>query len=237
MNRDEQDILVDNYLNGDVSEEEFQSALKKHPELKDLLELHRDVDRFFAEEESSDYEKFVRSAIAPQQKRRFLIPNPLLAAAMIAVVFGFFFAMYYLLDEPMSAQEVFASHFEAYESVGLQRGNDAYDEHYQMALLLYDQERYEEAIRYFESSQKMPSLGGLYLGISYLAVGESQKAIDSLTPFAVDKSLIQDAARWYLALAYVQMDARDKAKNELAPLANNPNSHWYEKAKDLVEDL
>jgi uncharacterized protein HemY len=74
-----------------------------------------------------------------------------------------------------------------------------------------------------------------YLGIAHLETDDFPAAVESFK--AAQDSVYLEEANWYLALAYLKQQQPELAKDILSGFANNPQSRYYEKAKDLVSKL
>ncbi len=237
MTADELDILADDYLNGEVSEEDFQAALNEHPELRSIVEFHRGIDQYLEGRLDKAYRDKVAKAITPAQKTRALwSPMRIAAAASLLLVAGTAL-VYFLLQASATSEELFAEHFEPYEAIGADRNSAASSNDFATAMGLYEEQQYAEAIPFFESAVGAPAFSDFFLGISYLANGDSELALSTLEPYTSDGNLLRDAAKWYQALAYLQMGDRKLAEKELEPLVANPSSRWNGKAKALIKDL
>ena len=96
-----------------------------------------------------------------------------------------------------------ASHFQAPASPFLVRGGDQPDSLLQQGAVAYEAGRYEEAIASWSLlPQDHPRSEeiSLYLGISYLAGNNPEKALASLS-FETTQPALRSAAEWYRALA------------------------------------
>jgi tetratricopeptide (TPR) repeat protein len=90
----------------------------------------------------------------------------------------------------------------------------------------YDAGLYADAIPLLKTHyQRQPTddFGKLYLAISYLMTGQSDKAVTLLEPMSNTSDIeLADAAKWHLALALVQQGQLDKAKPLFIALQNHP---------------
>ena len=101
----------------------------------------------------------------------------------------------------------------------------------------YDRQNYRKAAQYLTSyyTQVQDGNAGLFLAISHLMEGETDQA----TPFLLNGlqrlGPIQEASRWYLALAYLQRADTQAAINTLEAI---PASSIYgSEAQELLESL
>ena len=79
----------------------------------------------------------------------------------------------------------------------------------------------------------------LYLGISQLAIGESQNSISTLSTVEKNskKRVIVEYAQWFKALAYLKTENISEAKSILLEFSSKPNSDFYKEASTLLDAL
>lgn len=101
----------------------------------------------------------------------------------------------------------------------------------------YDQQNYRKAAQYLTSyyAQVQDGNAGLFLAISHLMEGETDQATPILLNGLQKSGPIQEASRWYLALAYLQRADTQAAINTLEAI---PASSIYGlEAQKLLESL
>lgn len=101
----------------------------------------------------------------------------------------------------------------------------------------YDQQNYRKAAQYLTSyyTQVQDGNAGLFLAISHLMEGETDQATPILLNGLQRPGPIQEASRWYLALAYLQRADTQAAINTLEAI---PASSIYgPDAGELLESL
>ena len=101
----------------------------------------------------------------------------------------------------------------------------------------YDQQNYRKAAQYLTSyyTQVQDGNAGLFLAISHLMEGETDQATPILLNGLQRPGPIQEASRWYLALAYLQRADTQAAINTLEAI---PASSIYgPEAQNLLESL
>ena len=108
----------------------------------------------------------------------------------------------------------------------------------QEGMAAYTHADYDKAIEYFTNHQKEsydPNVQ-FYLGITQLLNKNPQKAVPTLER-AVDSTAppVQEAAQWYLALAYISNDQIPAAKSVLQTLQYNPI--YENKATEMLQEL
>lgn len=101
----------------------------------------------------------------------------------------------------------------------------------------YDQKNYRKAAQYLKNyyAQVQDGNAGLFLAISHLMEGETDQAAPILLNGLQKSGPIQEASRWYLALAYLQRADTQAAINTLEAI---PASSIYgPQAQELLESL
>jgi hypothetical protein len=101
----------------------------------------------------------------------------------------------------------------------------------------YDQQNYRKAAQYLKNyyQQVQDGNAGLFLAISYLMEGQTNQAMPILLNGLQKTGPIQEASRWYLALAYLQRADTQAAINTLEAI---PTSSIYgPQAQELLESI
>lgn len=114
------------------------------------------------------------------------------------------------------------------------------------ALQAYERKNYQEAVQHFEALQQAANRSvtdslvfsadeQLYYGLSLLENRQERAAIAMLNTIADDPNArYQQAAQWYLALAWLKVGDLDKSKVVLDLILDEPEHRYYAKAQDLV---
>ncbi len=98
------------------------------------------------------------------------------------------------------------------------------------ALRLYEQKRYDQAIVLFdeliqtESRVEERYTWLFYKGNAQLAQGQLEKAIDTFDYLPADHPLYEDS-RWYMALALLQLDRQEEAREVLKEVSPQHEKH------------
>ena len=135
---------------------------------------------------------------------------------------------------------LFQNYFEPYENLNSAlRDNQQEVDDIALAYIAYEQENYEEAARLFENanSKNTELLTHLfYQGNAYLAIGEAEKAIALFQIVSESNSILQDTAKWYLALSYLKAKELEKCK-ELLDQILLANNGFSKRADDILNQL
>jgi hypothetical protein len=106
-----------------------------------------------------------------------------------------------------------------------------------LGMAAYDQQSFRKAAKYLTSycAQVQDGNAGLFLAICHLMEGEADQATPILLYGLQKPGPIQEASRWYLALAYLQKADTQAAINTLEAI---PDSSIYgSEAQELLESL
>ncbi|MEP5614345.1 MAG: hypothetical protein ABJP45_18990 [Cyclobacteriaceae bacterium] len=135
---------------------------------------------------------------------------------------------------------LFQNYFEPYENLNsaLRDSQQEIDD-LALAYLAYEQEQYEKAARLFESANAKNTeliTHLFYQGNAYLAIGEAEKAIALFQIVSESNSILQDTAKWYLALSYLKAKDLEKCK-ELLDKISIANNGFSKRADDILQQL
>jgi TolA-binding protein len=237
----EEQAIVEQLLEEDATYaaamESLDKALQKDPNLLEKAIRYREV---FSQE--------VQKQARKQQKSGF--DRRLLAVAAVILLLLMPFSFWWYNNQGasnLSAQQLYAQHFEAPMVNGSMRGDSGLSEEaaYIEALDRYGKGQYDAAITAFETylnqRQGTPITrtdirAHLYLGISLL---EADQPAIAMTHFNAifdhgDNDLLFDA-EYYRAWAYVRLGEIDQAKAVFQQIASKP--HRYREAAQRVLKL
>jgi TolA-binding protein len=95
----------------------------------------------------------------------------------------------------------------------------------------------EMALLKYLQDQPVDLNAQMFLGLTYLAKEQPEKAVDMLLPVAqTHEYALRDCARWYLVLSMVERgDTSTSIRKHLSILAANPGGPYYEKATNLLK--
>lgn len=159
------------------------------------------------------------------------------AVIRIAALLIIGLSIFLLWPKEGAEPDLFAKYFEPYPNVIMPtvRGNENEDSTtIQKAYRTYDQGDYTEAILLFEAVNPQDEGVLMYLGSSYLATGQAEKAIPILKKLEAESGLFADEARWYLVLAYLQSGNKEQA-NRL--LSGSWPERYSQKTKEISQQI
>ena len=223
---------VERYLDGVMSPEEqtwFEKELEDNAELNEELELHRKIDRALSEKEITELEAqldtIYRETYKPLPKiphipgkSRKLIAYGSAALAGLALVAWIAVG---LISHRASGTELYAEFYQPAEiNMSFRAAEDMVDSDLRRAMLLYEEEKYAEAIGLFEKilTEDDSRIGlNLYSGISYMELEEYAKANRNFQRIIDQQAMaFLESAEWYLGLCYLMTEETGQAPNMAA---------------------
>ena len=137
--------------------------------------------------------------------------------------------------EGVKLKSIAANYFEPYPALGITKGeNDATIK--TNALRAYAVNDFKKAIPLLENAfdVEKDSMMLFYQSISYIGNGQSKEAIPILNHLKSSTFLSIESVEWYLALAYIEINQKEKALPLLRKVGETEGGHKRE-AKELFE--
>lgn len=159
-----------------------------------------------------------------------------IAAALLVVAIS----SYWFFFLRTNTQAIFDQYYTPYYNVldGAERSVDG--DYGNLAMRLYDQERYEEALPVFEraiAQEPDASMLLFYKALAHLSTGQADAAIVHLEKVMAQTDFrLKEPARWYLGLAFLHKGDTAAAKNIFEEIAATHDS-YSERAKEILEAL
>jgi len=242
--------LIDRYFDSSLTPKEqllFNDLLQNDLDFKNEFVFRKDLKKVIA----VNQQEVLKSTLGQfeekiQQSSKFMIlPKKWFVAASIVLVASLgaysIKSIYYPSD-----QAVFETFYQPYRNTiqPTVRGESPNTIEYR-AFVAYEAHNYHKAINLF-NSVKNPDEAyiNFYKGLSYLELDKSKEAIELLLPIAKANGLegksanFNDKARWYLALAYLKNNDKEKSKSELFLIMQKPKGTFKkEEAQELLAYL
>lgn len=243
-------ILIEKYLNKELEPEQMaqvehrissdQMFADQVALVKDMpMAIQSDVDNFretlgkiMAEENQSVNASDSESLEKPQAKQISLWKLFLTAAAILA---GITLAINILF--PSQKVDLYAANFNAPSENITTRSESVINPDLQNALQAYNQGDYSTAIPLFDkylADNPNEKAALFFQGISQMASGKYTEAVSNL--IQIEDGPYQNSATWYLALVYIKINQKEKAKNNLNQLITSEGS-YSGKARELLDQL
>lgn len=241
--------LISRYLEGEMDPIEatgFEEALENNPELKEEVDLYREVDQAIADTEVLDLRAQldeIHEELSPQlEKLTRKSPKRVLryaVAASIAVVISL--GTYSLFFKKVDNNKIVSEFYKPYDVTLVNRSsNDHILPLMREALYKYDNEEYREAVSLFrEILEVKPEMTASYLysGISYMELKEYVNAEKSfIAVIEHDDNLYIEQAEWYLGMVYLLTDELEKAKVQFLKIKLD-DGYYKDEATRILKKL
>ena len=241
-NNKELQEYIDLYRSGKISESEFKQRLESDETLRKEFELSK-LDLLTIKSAAKEQLRKRAALILEKHEKKSQKIIPLKRIMQIAAVFAFLAVAFFLiqnLEQPQSASELFATHFELPASEG-ERNNSIQSEMWNNAMNLYSNKDFEKTIELLSTLVNEPDFqftnrGKLYLGLSYLMANENQKAINNFNAVSSQSSYFQNA-EWFKALSFLKMENTVEAKIAFQKIADQSRHFKQKEAKMILENL
>lgn len=247
MEQEEKDIeLIEAYHQHRLNDEELAAFERRRASDKDFDQKAEDYIHIMTEINTFGQQDFMKKVkgwekdIAAKEKTK-IIPLKRFLSMAAAIIIILIPIGYLLLSDffKQDQQELFTAYFEPYDDVITERSEQA--GLLEQALSAYNQENFRQAITYFEGYLKEnPEETGIksYLGISYLAVGETDKAERSLKEATQSGTgLFKEVSEWYLALTYLKAEQINPLKQQLKVITSQSGHMYRAQAEKLLKEI
>lgn len=232
------DLLIENYLLGNLSSEEerdFLAQVKNDPELEERLQHHQRIQRVIDEDPMiTAFEKVVGEVVRDNREPSFRIYWGIAASVVIAVGLSLF-AINYFSAPDLSSKQLAQAYFEPLSDAMTSR--DEGDSLTSRAMTFYNQGDFKGAIPILEQLvlTKEP-FAELYLAVAYMGVGDYVAAQTIWEKLSVDDPIYPNTILWYAALTDLALDNQEHARQKFLVLANGDSS-FQEKAAEILQRL
>ncbi len=238
--------LISRYLEGEMDPIEatgFEEALENNPELKEEMDLYREVDSAIADTEVLDLRAQldeIHEELTPQLEKitkksskrvlRYAV------AASIAVIISL--GTYSLFFKKVNNNKIVTEFYKPYDVTLINRSaNTNITPMMREALYKYENQEYNEAVLLFQDILEInPEMTAshLYSGISYLELQEYEKAKESfIAVLEHNDNLYMEQAEWYLGMVYIMKDEKDKARMQFRKIKQSDGIHRDEASRIL----
>lgn len=255
MNNMEKYNMIDRYLEGDLTEKEmqqFDDLVQSDTEFADAWSMEQDIlegiEAFgneqlkaelqaIHEEERGTFKKKaeVKAEAKVVRMRRF---RGLAMAASFALVL---LAGWWIVNSSGPSDQIAADFYEKPSYTGLRSGEGEAD--IEKIKGYYESAAYQKAVSelelYLEGQKQNPD-GLYYLGICHYELGNYEAASIAFQNLQGLDNEYNDKATWLLALSYVNLDKKEKAKAELQKLKDGTvlaTNVLKDKVEALLEKL
>lgn len=254
---------IDRYLDGNLSDEEnkhFEKSMQDDPAFARVVDMYRKLDRAARERmqeiipegrgreglPADDHEKeftarleslaseYDQTRSKKQKMKRILIGSLSVAAGLALVVF-LIVRTGYMVHDP---EKIFSRYYRTYEghiaAAGQIRSRDDLQSAIQ-AYLNHQPERTVELLENLPDSISAKTILHFYLGLSYLELGQTDKAIQNLlsaSGFAGKENELP--IDWYLGLAYLKKKNVRLAGEYFRKVSEDPSNRDLRKKAERI---
>lgn len=229
---------IQDYIEGKLQAEElaeFENYLKQDAELRNLVNLQKEVNDILNRRLTSDEADLrdtlfhAENAVRYPQKSLYqrMKPFVILVSAACVLIIGYLF--------------LFSPQSDLYNLPTMQseivRGQEA-NEQYEEAVKLYNQQSYGESREVLNTLiEKEPTVVQYqyYAALTYLGDQKWQEGSEKLRTIAEGKSVFKDEAKYYLAISLDKQGKTSEALSLLKTISNR--GEIGNKAQKLIEKL
>lgn len=241
MNTDYSNIeKIEAFINGQMTEEElvsFKLAMEQNEELREQVDLQRDVERVLADRESLELKKQLMDIAKEIPEEPKMGVSRYLYLSIAATIVLFIAFVFVLRNNTKTESELFQEYYTQYPATSTLRG-ETVETTFEQAMKLYDGGMYLQAIDAFQSEFAKDTANHLiliYLGNCYLKTQKWNNAEKTLQNIPGDSRYIYDAY-WFRALSNLREKQYEPAKDLLQQLIT-ANSIYKKKASELLSEL
>lgn len=234
---------IEKYLLGDMNPDEKEAFEKKIQEdrfLAEQVSLQKDlmigVDSYFKEELKQELKEIESSY---RRKTILKIPDKLFygiaASFALLIVAGIF-----VFRIGSSSSEIYDQYMKPYPNIvnPITRSEEQADDS-EKAYQYYEIGDYETAINMFENYlEENPAneAASFYLGLSHMMADQTRRSIEYLELVVNTSSRFSEPAKWYLALAFLDLGKKSKAQEVLIQITNS-ESAYANNAENILKSL
>ncbi len=239
---------IEDYLQGRLEGaalEAFLLQLEKDPDMAKELNIQQMLleqidalgDRKMKDKLQQIKQRVGQKDVIPLKRRR-LYRWTAAAAAILLLLLA---VPWYLSTPNLSNEQLYAQHYEAYPLPLASRGGNGESPQIAEAGRLYRGKDFQQLLPLLsELTLAQPKDARLQLaqGIALMELKQYQKAISILLPQVEQiDGLYHSQARWYTALAQLQLGNIEACKIQLQFLSSSPQARFHQEAKELLKKL
>ncbi|MEO1253329.1 MAG: hypothetical protein AAFY41_00400 [Bacteroidota bacterium] len=226
----EEEIIL-RFIKGEMDPSEREAFEKRTMQDADLRESVEQSQHMLniLDKETVDFSNKVRNVIESKRKKK--TPATLLIAASVSVILTI--SLYLLFSTTPTLEEKAQAYLDPYPDIVTSRSDAS-----SIDLTRYNNGEYQLAIESLNKdfNENKEPIVGLYLGVSYLLIDDSNSALLIFGSVPYEGTIYQSDFIWYRSLALINLNRYPEAEKELKKLAKD--SRFYaERAIELLDDL
>lgn len=213
-------ILFDNSL----KENNFKDALQRQTRIIDHIDQGEDQ---LLRDRLRNLEAKVNHNGGQNKQKLFLI---ILGGLIVAMVLIFLYSQNSKNPQVLNSNDsIYVAMYQPLPADDLQRGvGVGLSQDFQKAMRLYASSEYSSCLQILRSLENQNEKSVLYQAACHMELKEYNTAIVNLERLKNSSDQeIQQAAQWYLALSYLQIDENEKLMDLLNVVTDNPSHIFY----------
>ncbi|MFU8842843.1 MAG: tetratricopeptide repeat protein [Bacteroidales bacterium] len=237
-------LTIEELIDGNLSDkdaEKFKAEVLSNDDINAEYEFRKEInmairDKHFSELRAKLQNQFKEdsrklSRVSPQKD---LLKTWHLATASFSLILVVGGLWYILSNKPYSSERLISKYYKPAQPILQVRsmeftGDDVLKE----AFNLYQQNNYENALKYFNSLDNQ-IIAKFYSGICYIELGQFSKAVESFE-FVINDAdnLFVEQAEWYLGLIFLMNNQKSAALEQFARISAS-ESYYADQAKEII---
>ncbi|MCF6223728.1 MAG: hypothetical protein L3J34_08375 [Flavobacteriaceae bacterium] len=238
--------LIDKYFENNLTPKEqriFNELLNNNEDFKEEFLFQKDLKKIIALDQRENLKSTLQgfeNKIEKEVKILFL-PKKWFAAASIILLLGL--GTWFVNDTYFpSNQKIYATNFVAYRNIiqPVVRSSEVNTIEYK-AFVAYENRECHKALNLFNSTvNSKEEYIQFYKAMCYLSLSKPSNAINLLLPIATStnkndsKINFKEIANWYLALAYLKNEEKQKAISQFSFIANHPDNYFKKEEANKI---
>jgi len=238
---------IEQYLANEMAPSErvaFRKELKSNPDLAEELKLSQTIDSALVRDDIIDLRRKLIAAIAASHIVKEEVPVVHMyarkwwyAAASLVALLAVAATLYLQTNRNISTDSLFTEYYNSENIVDQTRG----DQNIVEAVIKFQQKDFRTASVLFKSILDKDNSNiavWFYYGISNIETQNYDNSIKAFTTIInQNDNLYIEHAEWYLGLCYLKNNQKDKAIDQFALVASNPDNFHRQEAKNILEKL
>jgi hypothetical protein len=238
MNKEE---LIAKYIRNELNESDnnaIQELLDSDPDFKEQFEFEVNVQKAIYKSEYNKQKQLFKDIENKSNTENKTKPKLwyYIAASIIILVS----VSIYWNQISKSPDRLFADYYKVASNTTypIVRDNDSNSD-ITKAFVAYEREAYNEAQMAFANLYNTTKNTEMlfYEAICYLETDNTPLAIETFKKHQGFQDKLARKSQWYLALAYLKSNEKNKAENLLKEISSSTSNYNYDKAKDLLSKL
>ena len=239
-------LLIEQYVNGEMDEDQARNFLLKLKEDKDLAAEYKfemELTDAIRDEDTLELRRKLMKILHESKRKpgylRYMYSRPyqIAAAASVILLLATIFLVFLLQRKP-SNERLFSNYYNSEQPLRVTRGSDT---DLMEALRLFQNKDFIHAVEHFDlilQGDPDNSAVRFYQSICHIETDQFGKAIINLSEIARNNnSLYRRSAEWYLALCYLKIGETERAVDLFRHIADDKIHDYQEDAAQILREL